>query len=93
MSTMRQADAAKYKWLGPYTEPSFTPYAYLDDVTVVVTGDFFTHNEFTLVYCEALRTGTLPHGIPVKVHTNRHTIFKAMDGANQAPAELLPAAQ
>lgn len=76
MGMMWQTDATKYKWLGSDTEP-FTLHAYIDDATGVVTGGFFTHNECTSGYCGALRAGMLLHGVPVKVYTDKHTIFKS----------------
>lgn len=73
---MWQTDAAAFAWLGKGTEP-FTLHAYIDDAAGIVTGAAFTRNECTRGYCEALRAGMLKWGVPVKVYTDRHTIFKS----------------
>lgn len=76
MGIMWQTDATTFAWLGKGTDP-FALHAYIDDATGIVTGGAFAKNECVRGYCEALRMGMLKWGVPVKVYTDRHTIFKS----------------
>ena len=73
---MWQTDASRHKWFGKMYDFA-TLHAYIDDATGIVTGAFFTENECTLGYTEALRQGIAAYGCPLSIYSDRHTIFRS----------------
>ena len=69
-----QTDATSFEWFGEGNGYA-TLHAYIDDATGIVVGAFFTENECTLGYVEALKQGIENYGIPIEIYSDRHTIF------------------
>lgn len=71
-----QTDATTFEWFG-VGKGYATLHAYIDDATGEVVGAFFTENECTLGYVEALKQGIEKYGMPFDIYSDRHTIFRS----------------
>ena len=71
-----QTDATPFQWFEGDSE-YYTVHAYIDDATGVVTGAYFTKNECTVGYVEALKLGMEKYGMPMEIYSDRHTIFRS----------------
>ena len=71
-----QTDATTFQWFEGDDE-YYTLHGYVDDATGVVVGAYFTKNECTLGYVEALKRGLEKYGIPQAIYSDRHTIFRS----------------
>ncbi len=71
-----QTDASTFQWFEGDSE-YYTIHAYIDDAAGVVTGAYFTKNECTAGYVEALKQGLKKYGMPWEIYSDRHTIFRS----------------
>lgn len=71
-----QTDATPFQWFEG-DDKYYTVHAYIDDATGVVVGAYFTKNECTLGYVEALKQGIEEYGMPQAIYSDRHTIFRS----------------
>ena len=71
-----QTDATSFEWFGK-GNGYFSLHAYIDDATGVVVGAFFTKNECSQGYAEALKSGIESYGLPMAIYSDRHTIFRS----------------
>lgn len=71
-----QTDATPFQWFEG-DDKYYTVHAYIDDATGVVVGAYFTKNECTLGYVEALKQGMEEYGMPQAIYSDRHTIFRS----------------
>ena len=71
-----QTDATTFQWFEGDDE-YYTLHSYVDDATGVVVGAYFTKNECTLGYVEALKQGLEKYGMPWEIYSDRHTIFRS----------------
>lgn len=71
-----QTDATTFQWFEGDRE-YYTLHAYIDDATGIVVGAYFTKNECTAGYVEALRQGIEKYGLPMEIYSDRHTIFRS----------------
>ena len=71
-----QTDATTFEWFGTGNGYA-TLHAYIDDATSEIVGAFFTENECTIGYVEALKQGIENYGMPFDIYSDRHTIFRS----------------
>lgn len=71
-----QTDATPFQWFEGDNK-YYTVHAYIDDATGVVVGAYFTKNECTLGYVEALKQGMEEYGMPQAIYSDQHTIFRS----------------
>ena len=82
-----QTDATPFQWFEGDDE-CYTVHAYIDDATGVVVGAYFTKNECTIGYVEALKQGIEKYGIPQEIYSDRHMIFHSpMELSEEEKAE------
>ena len=70
-----QTDATSFEWFGE-GNGYFTLHAYIDDATSLVVGAYFTKNECSHGYAEALKRGIEKYGLPMAIYSDRHAIFR-----------------
>lgn len=71
-----QGDATSFRWFKGDDRP-YTLHCWIDDATGIVTGAYFTLNECSIGYIEALRQGMERYGLPMALYTDNHTIFRS----------------
>ena len=71
-----QTDATTFQWFEGDSE-YYTVHAYIDDATGIVVGAYFTKNECTVGYVEALKQGMENYGMPWEIYSDQHTIFRS----------------
>lgn len=75
---MVQIDGTPFDWLG--IGENWTLHLAVDDATSSVLAGWFTKNECLYGYCQMMRLMMEKHGIPISLYSDRHTIFKGLDG-------------
>ena len=82
-----QTDATTFEWFGK-GKGYQALHAYIDDATGVVVGAYFTKNECTDGYVEALKQGVERYGLPMEIYSDRHTIFRSPKELSEEEAEI-----